>query len=304
MDPDDALLARPIIIVGAPRSGTTLLSSILRRHEDLAFLDEPRMVWRYGNDRRSDLLRPEDASRGVVSYIRRTFAQRVAEAGRPRMLEKTPSNALRLAFVDCVFPDAQFVHVIRNGLDSVLSIHSYWQGYAHGARDLEAGHLRRRLGELSVRQAPHYAMEALRRFAPRALRRSVGSNVWGPRIPGIDTMLRDMDLIEVCSLQWRMCVEMARQYGRTLPAERYMECRIEDLSPELLGRILAFCGLPDSTAVRKQFEENFRPAEPGKRKAEADEEQLQRILQWIEPTMQWLGYETRGSRTEAPSSRR
>ncbi|MDQ6840024.1 MAG: sulfotransferase, partial [Actinomycetota bacterium] len=48
---------QPVIVLGAPRSGTTLLASILSAHSQVTVVGEPRLVWRYGNDSRSDQLR-------------------------------------------------------------------------------------------------------------------------------------------------------------------------------------------------------------------------------------------------------
>lgn len=285
MATDDALLEKPIVIIGSPRSGTTVLGEILMNHRELAYAEEPRLTWRYGNDKRSDMLRPDDARPDVVRHIRRSFAELVRAAGRRRLLEKTPSNSLRMGFVERVLPGCRFVHVMRHGVDCVLSIRRYWQDHAGG---VPRGKLRERLREVRPRQVPHYAMELLRRMMPAKL---AGPRIWGPRLPGIDAMAREMDLLEVCCLQWRTCVELACHYGRSLPADRYFECRLEDMSPDLVKRIMAFCELEDDPSVWSYFNERFDPSLSGARKARADEREVARIRQWIEPTMRWLGYD-------------
>jgi hypothetical protein len=282
----DPLLQRPIIIVGAPRSGTTLLGNILRRHPALAYLVEPRLTWRYGNDRRSDALRPEHASDKVRQHIRAAFAEAVEQADRQRLLEKTPSNSLRMGFVDCVLPGCQFVHIMRDGVESVLSIHRYWQQHAQGIKPEKVV---ARLGEIDWRRAPYYAREVVRRTLPRGLARFAGQPVWGPRLPGIDALLSELDLLEVCCLQWRACVEAACQYGRQLSPERYFECRLEQMSPALVRSILEFTGLDDSREVWTAFETEFDPALPAGRSRAADQGDIERIRRWIEPTMEWLG---------------
>src|SRR5215210_1588857 len=85
----------PVIILGAPRSGTTLLASILSAHPRVTVVGEPRLVWRYGNDRRSDELRPEHARPDVVDHIHRHFAAALPAGGGARLVEKTPANAVR-----------------------------------------------------------------------------------------------------------------------------------------------------------------------------------------------------------------
>jgi hypothetical protein len=291
MAPNDSqVLNKPIIIIGAPRSGTTMLGEFLEAHHSLYCAMEPRLIWRYGNDRKSDMLRADDATPRVVNYIRREFARQVQAADRSRLLEKTPSNALRIEFVNRVFPDAKFVHIIRNPLDSVLSIRSFWLGYSHGVTGIAKGRIRQRLKEAGVRRLPYYAMEAVGRLLPKPLSGLCGPRVWGPRLPGMRGLVRDLDLLEVCCLQWRMCVEAACQQGRKLPPDRYLECRLEDMSPDSMRSILQFCELEDDPAVWKQLEERFDPTKAGARKVQADPLEIQRINQWIEPTAQWLGY--------------
>jgi len=284
---DDEILSRAVVIVGAPRSGTTMLGRILSRHPAVAYLNEPRLVWRYGNDSKSDRLLPADARPGVRRHIRTTFAERVRGMGKGRLLEKTPSNALRMGFVDSVLPDCRFVHIIRDGRESALGIRHFWTNYSTGLQTVDLG---KRLREVRLRQLPRYAKEAARRLVPRRLSFLVRPNVWGPRIPGIEGLLRDLDLLEVCCLQWRMCVEAACHYGRKLPAHRYLEVRLEDMSPALVSRVLEFCELPEEEALHEYLRGHFDPGKPGARTAAADADELELIRAWTEPTLRWLGY--------------
>lgn len=285
-DPMDAQLDRPIIVIGSPRSGTTLLGNLLGTHPLLAQVEEPRLTWKYGNDDKSDMLRPEDARPEVCQHIRQTFANAVRDAGRKRLIEKTPSNALRMGFVERVLPGCLFVHTIRDGVESVLSIRRFWQEYARGVPKAK---LLARLKEINVRRAPYYFKEFVRRAMPQQLSGLVGRPVWGPRIPGIDGLLAELDLLEVCCLQWRMCVEQACLHGRQLPPGRYLEVRLEDMSPELLESVLKFCQLDLTPEVEAGFQQMFDQGLTTRRKSDADPQDLATIRRWIEPTMQWLG---------------
>lgn len=280
-------LVRPIVIVGAPRSGTTLLGQLLGSHPALAHLEEPRLTWRYGNDRKGDWLTPADARPEVCGYIRGRFANAVRAGGKQRLIEKTPSNSLRMGFVENVLPGCQFIHIIRDGVESSLAIRRFWSEHARG---MNRAKLLQRLKEIKLRQAPYYAREFIRRIMPKPLAGMVNQPVWGPRIPGIDALVKELDLIEVCALQWRTCVEAARHYGRTLPADRYMECRLEEMSAERLKSILDYCNLEVSPQVWEAFERNFDAEQTRHRRAAAKPEEINQILQWIEPTMRWLGY--------------
>jgi hypothetical protein len=209
----------------------------------------------------------------------------VRDAGKERLLEKTPSNALRLEFVDRVLPDCCFVHVMRDGLQSVLSIRRYWEAHATGVKPGRVWH---RLKEMRPRQMPHYAREFLRRALAPVVGGAVGPAVWGPRLPGMDQMLRDMGLLETCAMQWRMCVERACLAGRELPTNRYMECRLEDIGEGLLRQIMHFCQLPESAEVLQAFQTHFDPSQPGGRTVSADPTEVERVSRLIEPTKAWL----------------
>jgi len=287
---DDKLLKRPIIILGAPRSGTTILTQMLSQHPDLATLIEPRLTWRYGNDSKSDMFSAHDARPEVIAYIRKSFANRIREAGRSRLLEKTPSNSLRPAFVDQIFPDAIFIHVIRNGYDACLATEDFWHKHASGMRQVAKGRLRQRLKELGPRRIHKYALEFARRAAPPAVRRLLGPNLWGPRLPGMPQMLRELGPMAVSCLQWRICVETSCHFGRSLPADRYFELRLEDFSAEVAKQLLDFCGLSPNAEVDNFITSNFDSTRARARSDIATAQQLDQVAPWLEATMAWLGY--------------
>ena len=280
-------LDRPIIVVGAPRSGTTLLGQLLGEHPALAHVDEPRLTWRYGNDAKGDMLTGRDARPEVCRYIREKFKEAVRSEGKQRLLEKTPSNALRMEFVDRALPGCLFVHIIRDGVESSLAIRRFWQDHSRGVKRRK---LWERLREMQVRQWPYYGREFIRRIAPKSLSRFVRRPVWGPRIPGIDSLLVELELIEVCALQWRTCVEAACHYGRELPADRYLEVRLEEMSLDKVREILAFCQLDSSPEVEAAFVRDFDSRQTAHRRSVAEPEDLELINKWTESTRRWLGY--------------
>ncbi len=289
-----SVLEKPVILIGSPRSGTSFLSQLLKRHRTVAYIGEPRLTWRYGNDHRSDMLRARDARDEVVTHIRSAFSKQVLAEGKQRLVEKTPSNALRLDFVDRVFPDAKFVHIMRHGMDSALSIQEHWRGFSKGVRprgQMKKGTIRQRLREIRWRQAPYYVKEIIRRVSPKLLSGVTGPAVWGPRIPGLDGLVRDLDLLEACCLQWRMCVESACHWGRQLPEDRYFECRLEDMSPGLVKSILGFCELDEDPDVMTYFYKKYDPQKASARTQRCTADERQTVLRWIEPTLRWLGYD-------------
>lgn len=285
---DDQLLARPIVILGAPRSGTTLLSQLLKHHPDLYLANEPRIMWKYGNDSKSDALQPADARPEVVRHIRKQLAAEVRAAGRTRLVEKTPSNSLRLGFVQRVLPDAIYVHMMREGVESVLSIRKFWQQHATGVSGNTRKVFWRRLREMKLRQAPHYAREFVRRVSGKLMPGSGQRAVWGPRLPGIVEMARDMDTLEIAALQWRMCVEHTCRVGRQLPENRYTESQLCEFSLAELQSLLQFCHLSDSPEVTAEFHRKFDAKPASARSQDAELADVELVRQLIAPTNIWL----------------
>ena len=112
----------PIILLGAPRSGTTLLGRIFSRHPEVAYLLEPRLIWSIGNhDRLDEVLTAEHLTPAIARRIDRRFDRFRERLDRPRFAEKTPSNLLRIPFIRALYPEAKFIFIER---DPVASLHS------------------------------------------------------------------------------------------------------------------------------------------------------------------------------------
>lgn len=127
----------PIFILGVPRSGTTLLRTILDSHPNIAA--GPETPWLAAHQPRSlgglyEFLTQSPhgycASFGidkpVVTDAVRAFADSLFSAyaqsrGKQRWAEKTPDDLLHLNFLLEVFPDATFIKIERDGLDTAVS---------------------------------------------------------------------------------------------------------------------------------------------------------------------------------------
>jgi hypothetical protein len=141
--PRTALLERPLFIIAAPRSGSTLLYETLAASRQLANLggEAPWLVEDIPELRPgapgidSNRLLAEHATRGVSEQIRNQVLARLLDAdgnpvgndGRLRLLEKTPKNALRVPFLERIFPDARFVLLWREPRENLSSIIEAWR---------------------------------------------------------------------------------------------------------------------------------------------------------------------------------
>lgn len=248
----------PLIILGAPRSGTNALRDALTALPGLATwpCDEINPIWRHGNLCVShDALEAEHARPAVRRFIRRAFERIWAEQGEPTFLvEKTCANTLRVPFVEAVLPEARYLHITRDGVDVVASAARRWQG------KLEMPGLPYYLAKIRYAppgDLPCYGLSFLRARAALALGREKRLSVWGPKWPGM-AALENPSLEELCARQWVACVTAADTgLGQIAPERTHAvayESFVQNPAETLFG-ILSFLGhkVPDAavqTAAR------------------------------------------------------
>ncbi|GIW74665.1 MAG: hypothetical protein KatS3mg103_1187 [Phycisphaerales bacterium] len=127
----------PIFILGVPRSGTTLLRTLLDAHRHIACGPETPWLAEHQPASLLGLVRalrdPEhgycasygqppsvvyDAARRMLDALMRAYA---TSRGKTRWAEKTPNNLLHLEALHAIVPDAQYVWITRDPLDVVHS---------------------------------------------------------------------------------------------------------------------------------------------------------------------------------------
>jgi len=127
--PDDA-----IFIGGCPRSGTTLLREILNRHPRIAcgpetsifcdLINPPRLAIEWGLDREY-VERLTRESPNVVRFAERFFRDFARREGKARWSDKTPANVNVVPRLLKCFPNARFVHILRDGRDVACSLRTH-----------------------------------------------------------------------------------------------------------------------------------------------------------------------------------
>lgn len=126
---EDGLPEDPVFIVGFPRSGTTLLEQLLDSHPALQSMDEQLAIETTIDEMRYLGYRyPEDLHRldsATVSALRRKYWSEIDKIIplRPhaRLVDKYPFNAVRLPFINALFPNAKVVMLLRHPADACLS---------------------------------------------------------------------------------------------------------------------------------------------------------------------------------------
>jgi tetratricopeptide (TPR) repeat protein len=115
--------ATPIVIVGLPRSGTTLVEQVLSSHPDvraggeLSFWNERGSAWEQAA---SGAAKSEQLASSARDYIR--LLRNIAP-GAARVTDKMPLNFQWAGLIHLALPGATIVHCRRNPLDTALSIH-------------------------------------------------------------------------------------------------------------------------------------------------------------------------------------
>ncbi len=142
--PGDPRFDRPIIIVSPPRAGSTLLFETLAKAPNLftigreshMLIESIRGLRPVDHDWDSNVLTAQDATPQVVSALRDAFFNDLRDRNdqpppmreKPlRFLEKTPKNALRIDFLDQVFPDARYIFLSRPPRAEISSMIDAWR---------------------------------------------------------------------------------------------------------------------------------------------------------------------------------
>jgi Sulfotransferase family len=270
-----ARLDRPVFVIGAPRSGTSLLFAILRSSSRLAhWPGEAHEVWEayYHPGLRnweSNVLDDSDVTPEAAAYIRRQFL--LIAGSRHRLIDKTPRNSLRFGFLEALFPDARYVYLRRDGRENVNSLINAWRTPRYRTYKLDEPHA----------------------------------------IPGVDPAWWKFVLYPgwrgdtaaplevVCAKQWAICNEHALAAAKTIDGARWTEISYEELVEDpgdSIGRVMEALELPYEEGVRRRAQATtttpinvVTPPERGKWHKE-NPEAIDSVIPLIEPTMEALGY--------------
>jgi len=116
--------AAPVFLVGFPRSGTTLLDTMLMGHPAVHVLEEEPILQRVGAAL-GDFARLPGLDAGEVDRLRALyFAELDAfdpEARGRMVIDKLPLNILGAPLIHRIFPDARLIFAERHPCDVVLS---------------------------------------------------------------------------------------------------------------------------------------------------------------------------------------
>ncbi len=115
---------RPLLILGMPRSGTTLVEQIIASHPavaaggELRFWGDQEPSWEAAS---ADGLTPSFTRRLAEDY--RAILQQISPAAA-RVTDKNPFNFMWVGLIHLIFPQARIIHCRRSPIDTCLSIYT------------------------------------------------------------------------------------------------------------------------------------------------------------------------------------
>lgn len=150
-----------IFLVGAPRSGTTILQSLLAAHPEIISFPESKFFHyllyeefatklpsRLETFFRDEINRPEflhdfdnsQTDENKAAWFVRILDGLAVEGNKSIWLEKTPEHIYFIEDIQRLVPDAKFIHILRNGMDTIASLYEATRTFSNlwgGVWDLE-----------------------------------------------------------------------------------------------------------------------------------------------------------------------
>ncbi len=313
----------PVFIIGCPRSGTTLLFTILSGSPELwSSYKESHYVWeKFLTDKRDHMfamhLTEKDFQNGDREYIESKYHERTYNAEwvntvsnflffnrfrkwlnplwqlfcrlvaglkslflrQYRVIDKTPPNTYRVAYLKAAFPDAKFIYITRDGKTNISSLIEGWRANKN-----------RRFS---------FGFRKFHDYNSRLNIKNYDGKVWKfTNPPGWEQFLdRETSLEEICSFQWKSAHEYSQLAFAKMDADDFMEIRYEDLtknSATVIEKVCQFINVGYEGKVRELAEKPpvvSTATKPDPNKWQKNQELIAKIMPLISEMQAKLGYE-------------
>ena len=231
-----------VFVIGAARSGTKFARSLFSADaSSVAIPYDIGYVWRYKNEGLPhDEIDSASLSDSDLAVLRRRVEKmfRRASGGTPATFyfEKSVPNSLRPDLLHRVFPEAKFLHLVRNGFPVAESALRQWQA------PVQSGYLLQKLKYLSLADY-RYAFWFLKNRLSKPAGQSVP--IWGPRYNGIQHDTLTETLPTVVAKQWLNCVEKSLTGLDVVPKNKVFTMSYGDLvsKPSIVQDACDFMGM-------------------------------------------------------------
>ena len=117
----------PVFLIGFPRSGTTLLDTILRSHSKIEVIEEEPMVLKMVNAiEKNKFNYLENITASKINILQKKYENElsihVKNIDKSKLyIDKLPLNIINVGEILRIFPNSKFIFVLRHPMDCVLS---------------------------------------------------------------------------------------------------------------------------------------------------------------------------------------
>lgn len=269
---------RPVIVLAAPRSGSTLLFETLAEApgvwtvggESHQFIEGIRQLNPMSGHVDSNRLDASHATQRIIEALHQRFSRflrdrdghewlRRKQPEKPRFLEKTPKNALRQPFLDRVFSDALYIYLWRDPRPNISSMMEAWK---------------------SGRWVTYPRLRGWRGPA------------WSLLLPPEWQTLRGRPLAEICAFQWESTNRIILDDLEKIPPERWIACNYDELITEtesVIRKICDFAGLQVDQHLQRRISgalplSRYTHTAPDPDKWRKNEQQIESVLASVQGT--------------------
>lgn len=229
-----------VFIIGAERSGTTLLSEILDQHSELATWIEPFFIWeKYTYTNKNEYLDESHVNEFNQKYIKKEFSIFLKKKKKTILVEKSPENCFRINFLKRLFPSAKYIYITRDGRDVVYST---IQKIRERRNMLLIGNItkkykilkeifseqpfyRNKIQEVLFEMKGHLKKKSFKFFQKS---KWLGYNLWGCKFPNWENY-KNLDDYEFAAHQWNTAVNYSEEAKKNLNLKNVLNISYEDL---------------------------------------------------------------------------
>ncbi len=282
---------QPVIIIGAPRSGTNMLRDVLTSIDNVCTwpCDEINYIWRHGNvNFHGDDIPVGLCTESTRKYIRGKFVSLSKKYKSHYVVEKTCANSLRIPFVDHILPDAKYIYICRDSFDVTASAEKRWKS------SIDIRYIFRKLRYVPLLDIPFYGLRYIWSHIYRYFSNEERVAFWGPSFSGFDKIIKTHTLNETCALQWKGCVDASEDAFKSISKTRFLRVYYESfvLNPEVeLSRILDFLEISVPTAELRRVTGPISAASIGIGRRQLGLEEVKKLDKLVGDTMRNLGYD-------------
>lgn len=265
-----------VFLIGSGRSGTKFLRDTLFAATNVTRIPyDINYFWRYGNQKiihdEISISNLSEKQKGWIKGNILRFVDKDTDKKNPDIvIEKTVANTFRVELLAELFPEAKFVHLIRDGREVTESAIRLWK------QPPKVSYLRDKL-----RYYPFSELSYAFWFIKEQLKHLVSKEppIWGTRYKGITEDVKRLPLHEVCAKQWALGVKSALNDFAELSKERYLEVKYTELvtDKDAIIQICDFIGI-DKELVVNRWQHSVDPSNKVKWEESLDETVLNDIV--------------------------